>query len=237
MSESMSALEIAFRLPLPGWPRALFRSDYSYGHAELSLAGEGTVVRAPNRHALEAGAEGRLSTGQTVALRLETEHGDPKLRLLVDGACALREDSLSAPPSRSAYIHAVVAFMGSALGFIAGYLYLIKARELADPWSLKMAFHTAGWHLLLTFTLFPASVWGQRLGIRAVQGVSLIFVFIHVGIALANFSSANAAAADALHDGGIAWLNGLSGLAFLASVIYGQRAYRDMDPVAALDRF
>jgi hypothetical protein len=82
---------------------------------------------------------------------------------------------------------------------------------------------------LLTLTLFPASVWGQQLGIRAVQLVSCVFFFIHVGIAVAN-----GVAPDSLRDGSIAMLNALSGLLFLVSVIYGQRAHRDMDPVAAL---
>lgn len=225
----MSTREIPFRLPLEGWPRALFRSDYGYGHAELTLAGDRTVLRAPSRAALEQGAELRLDTGEILTLRLDHESGTPVVRVLVDGDDAVREDTIHAPPSRSAWIHALIALVGSAAGFIAGYLYLLKAQQLESPWALKMAYHTAGWHLLLTFTLFPASVWGQRVGIRSVQLVSLIFFFIHVGIAAANLSSP-----DSLHDGGIALLNGVSGVLFLVSVLYGQRAHRDMDPIAAL---
>ncbi len=225
----MSTLEIAFRLPIEGWPRALFRSDYGYGHAELVLPGQRVLLRAPNRAALEVGAEACLETGERVTLRLETASGDPEIRVLVDGDVALREDELHAPPSRSAWVHAVIAFSGSLAGFVAGYLYLGKAQALADPWALKMAYHTAGWHLLLTFTLFPASVWGQRPGIRGVQFISLVFFFIHVGIAIANWSTP-----DSMHDGAIAGLNALSGALFLASVLYGERAHRDMDPVKAL---
>ncbi len=226
----MSALEISFRLPLDGWPRARFRSDYGYGHAELLLDGEThPILRAPNRAALEAGASAELATGETLELRLDALEGEPVLQLAVDGDPALREDQIYAPPSRSAWIHAIIALVGSAAGFIAGYLYLQKAQALESAWALKMAYHTAGWHLLLTFTLFPASVWGQRIGIRAVQLVSLMFFLIHVGIAIANWSSP-----DSLHDAAIALLNGVSGLLFLVSVLYGQRAHRDMDPIAAL---
>ena len=119
--------------------------------------------------------------------------------------------------------------MGSFAGFASGLLYLTKAQSLADPWALKMAYHTAGWHLLLTLTLFPASVWGQQRGIRAVQVISVVFFAIHVGIAIANASQP-----DSLHDGPIALLNGISGLLFLASALYGQRAFADMDPIQAL---
>lgn len=225
----MSTREIPFRLPLEGWPRALFRSDYGYGHAELTLGGDRTLLRAPNRAALERGAQTRLASGEVVTLRLDQTSGAPVVRVLVDGDDALREDAIHAPPSRSAWLHALIALVGSAAGFVAGYLYLLKAQQLESPWALKMAYHTAGWHLLLTFTLFPASVWGQRVGIRSVQLISVIFFCIHVGIALANWSSP-----DSLHDGPIALLNALSGALFFASVLYGQRAHRDMDPIAAL---
>ena len=59
--------------------------------------------------------------------------------------------------------------------------------------------------------------------------MSSVFFCIHVGIALANWSNP-----DSMHDGAIAILNAFSGVLFLASVVYGQVAYRDMDPVAAL---
>ena len=72
--------------------------------------------------------------------------------------------------------------------------------------------------------LFPASVWGQRAGIRAVQVVSLVFFFIHAGIALANAG---------VSDPAIAAFNAASGLLFGASTLVGQRAHRDMDPIRA----
>ncbi len=227
-----AVIEVRFRLPLAGWPCAVFRSDYSYGHAELRLDGQKHVVlRAPNRQALERGANTQLTTGERVELRLAANEGQPTVQLWIDGDEALREDHIHAPPSRSAWVHAFISLIGSAAGFVAGYLYLLKAQELESAWALKMANHMAGWHLLLTFVLFPASVWGQRRGIRAVQFTSLVFFFIHVGIAIANWSNP-----DSLRDGAIALLNMVSGALFLASAVYGQRAYRDMDPVAALQQ-
>jgi hypothetical protein len=130
------------------------------------------------------------------------------------------------PPSASAWLHASVALAGSALGLAASAFYVRRSQVLADPWAMKMAIHMAGWHLLLTLTLFPASVWGQRPGIRVVQSVSLIFFLIHAGIGIANLIGPGSSA-----DGGwIAALNGASGLAFLAAVFFGQRAHADMAP-------
>jgi hypothetical protein len=224
------ALARAFRLPIEGWPKAVVRSDYAYGQAQLWL-GERLVARADDRRALESGIHARLEGGVDVTLALVERAGRPSLALSVDGKPALSEDDLRAPPSRSALMHALIALAGSAAGFAAGWLYHGKAVALASPWALKMAYHTAGWHLLLTLTLFPASLWGQRPGIRAVQFVSAVFFCIHLGIAIANLVDA-----DSLHDGAIGWLNALSGVLFLASVLYGQVAHRDMDPVAALLR-
>jgi len=130
-------------------------------------------------------------------------------------------------------VHASLALMGSAAGFVASALYLAKGSAAEGAWAIKMGQHMAGWHLLLTVTLFPASVWGQRVGIRAVQLVSLLFFFIHAGIALANVAPTDAADPS---DGAIAFFNAVSGIFFLATAIYGNRAYRDMDPVAALLR-
>ena len=89
----------------------------------------------------------------------------------------------------------------------------------------------AGWHLLLTLTLFPASVWGQRTGIRVVQGVSLMVFLIHAGIAIANLGPPEPGEPT---DAWIASLNAASGLLFLVTALYGRRAYRDMDPGSAL---
>ena len=61
------------------------------------------------------------------------------------------------------------------------------------------------------------------------QFVSLLFFFIHLGIALANLGPTGAGG----HSGAIAVFNALSGVFFLAAAVYGNRAYRDMDPVAA----
>ncbi len=93
-----------------------------------------------------------------------------------------------------------------------------------------MAYHMAGWHLLLTFTLFPSSVWGQRVGIRSVQVVSAVFFVIHACIAAVNALDPQTMT---VNDQWIAAWNALSGSFFLAAAIYGNPAYRDMDPARA----
>ena len=133
----------------------------------------------------------------------------------------MRRCSISSAPAFSKKACVRVA----RAGFAASWFYLVKAEALHDDWARKMGQHTLGWHLLLTFTLFPLSVWGQRPGIRAVQLVSLLFFCIHAGMALANSD---------LGDPWIASFNALSAILFLASVVYGNRAHRDMDPLAAL---
>jgi hypothetical protein len=223
MAESAQGLEIAFRLPLDGWPRAVFQSDYGYRGGRLLLDGA-QVLQARSREALEMGVDG-TANGARVAMKLEDDGGMPALEVTVGGIQARREGRIWASPTRSAWLHALLALGGSAAGFAASWFYLVKADALHDDWARKMGQHTAGWHLLLTFTLFPLSVWGQRGGIRAVQLVSLVFFCIHAGMTLANSD---------LGDPGIAFFNALSGVLFLASVLYGSRAHRDMDPVAAL---
>lgn len=215
---------VAFRLPIEGWPRAWFHSDFSFENARLETGGT-IVLRAPTRACLERGVTGTLPGGEPCAMRLETASGALRIEVDAAGLRAPREDRVWARPTRSAWIHACLALAGSAAGFAASWFYLMRARTMDSAWAMKMGYHTAGWHLLLTLTLFPASVWGQRAGIRAVQLVSLVFFFIHAGIALANSGPGDPA---------IALFNGLSGLAFLLSVAQGQRAYRDMDPIAAL---
>jgi hypothetical protein len=223
--EDGGALEIAFRLPLEGWPRALFQGNYGYRHGSLSLDGA-TVLRAASREELERGVEGTPEgAGAPIRMQLLPRNGVPTLHVLAAGREAVREDQVWARPTRSAWIHAGIALLGSAAGFAASYFYLVEAEALHSVWAGKMGQHTAGWHLLLTFTLFPASVWGQRTGIRAVQLVSFVFFAIHAGIALANSD---------LGDPAIAFFNAMSGAFFLVSVIYGNRAHRDMDPIAAL---
>ena len=180
-------LEIAFRLPLEGWPRALFRGDYGYRHGSLSLDGA-LVLWADSRADLERGVEedSPSSTGGApIRMQLLYPDGVPRLQVIAGGKPAVREDQVWGRPTRSAWVHACIALAGSAAGFASSYCYLLRAEQLHSAWATKMGQHTAGWHLLLTFTLFPASVWGQRLGIRAVQLVSLVFFCIHAGIALA----------------------------------------------------
>ncbi len=155
----------------------------------------------------------------------------PGVEVAIDGRPAPAESALKPRPSRSAWMHAVIALAASAAGFIASYLYLEKAWALDSVWSLKMANHMAAWHLLLTFTLFPASVWGRRAGIRAVQATSALFFAIHLGIAIANFVDP-----DPIHADGV-WIgvwNAVSGAFFLLAVFYGNVAWRDMDPAGAL---
>ncbi|MFO0755195.1 MAG: hypothetical protein U0359_01785 [Byssovorax sp.] len=219
-----AGMEIPFRLPIGDWPRALFRSDFGYNKARLTLDGA-VLVEAETRAELEQGVQGSLAGGEPISMKLVTRGGKREVEVVVGGELAAEEGRIWAKPTRSAWIHAFIALGGSAAGFLASYFYLVKAAELHSDWAQKMGNHTAGWHLLLTFTLFPASVWGQRLGIRAVQLVSLVFFFIHVGIALAN---------SEVDTFGIAFFNALSGVLFLASLLYGNRAHRDMDPVAAL---
>jgi hypothetical protein len=218
-------MEIPFRLPVGDWPRALFRSDFGYGGARLLLDGKELLLRTSTRADLEQGVEGTMPGGEPIAMKLVTRAGKLQVEVTVGGERAPEEGRVWAKPTRSAWIHAAIALSGSGAGFLASYFYLVKAAEMQSEWAHKMGYHTAGWHLLLTFTLFPLSVWGQRFGIRAVQLVSLVFFFIHVGIALANSEVDTFA---------IAFFNGVSGVLFLASVLYGNRAHRDMDPVLAL---
>jgi hypothetical protein len=226
----MADLELGFLLPLPGWPRAVFEGDYGFTGGRLVLDGV-EILRAHTRAVLEAGVRGRLpERPATIEMRLRAaDGGASRIDVLVDDAPATPEETLRARPSRSAWVHACLALAASAAGFVASWLYLQRAAHEQGDWALKMANHMAGWHLLLTWTLFPASVWGQRIGIRLVQIVSLLFFFIHAGIAIANVG-----ATEGGHSGAIAAFNAASGVFFLAAAIYGNRAHRDMDPVAAL---
>jgi hypothetical protein len=218
----MAARTFAFRLPLPGLPRATFVTDYRFSRGQLLIDGV-VLLDATSRDALTLGMSVTLpGTHQQITLRAD----DDDLVLLLDGVAARREDQLVAPTSRSAWMHGWIALAGSVFGFVASYMYLQRAKTLDDAWSLRMALHMAAWHFLLTLTLFPASVWGQRLGIRAVQAMSLLFFAIHVCIAISNAGSAGAAP----DQGWIAFLNAASGFAFLGAVLYGQRAHHDMDP-------
>ena len=223
--------EIAFQLPLDGWPEAVFEGSFSFDGGILVLDGR-PVLRARSRAELERGVETVLLPGaRRLAMRLVPEGQGVCVAVTVDGEAALRRDRLRARPTRSAWIHALLALGGSFAGFAASWLYLQRSELLHDAWALKMGNHMAAWHLLLTFTLFPASLRGGRIGIRVVQWVSALFFAIHVGIALSNVGAHDPA--DSL-EGAIAFLNALSGALFLATVLYGNRAWRDMDPVRAL---
>ncbi len=222
----MANREICYRLPFEDWPRAVFETDYGFRGGRLVVEGR-CLLAAPSRESLLAGAEAKFR-GETVHLRLrETQNSEPELLLTVGNSRAPQEDRVLLRPSRSAWTHAFIALGASFFGFVASYLYLDKSTATGDAWALKMALHMAGWHLLLTLTLFPASVWGQRIGIRSVQVVSGLFFLIHLGIAIANFTDGTPK-----EDLGIAILNSLSGVLFLVSVIYGQVAFRDMDPLS-----
>ena len=231
MPEPRTENTIVFYLPLPGWPRAVFEGDFAYQSGRLLRDGV-TVLSAATRAELERGVRA-VPPGQSVelAMRLDGTGTSPQLAVLADGVPACREDELRVRPSRSAWTHACQALAGSGAGFVASWLYLQKATELGSEWAFKMGTHMAAWHLLLTLTLFPASVWGRRTGIRAVQGMSLMFFLIHAGIALANLGPADPTDPSSP---AIAALNAVSGVLFLVATVYGQRAYRDMDPVAAL---
>jgi hypothetical protein len=210
----MAELRVAFRLP--DARRLVFVSDYGLRGGRV-LDGDRVLIDAPSSAELERGA-----SDATGVLTLRATNPDD-VRLVFGGSEMPREDRVRAPITRSAWIHAFMAFGGSLFGFIASALYVRRAGLASDPWAMKMALHMAAWHLLLTLTLLPLSVFGQRVGIRVVQCTSLLFFCIHVGIAAANTGPA--------FDGPwIALLNGASGIAFLAAAIYGSRAWRDMDP-------
>jgi hypothetical protein len=221
----MAAHQIAFRLPLPGWPRAVLETDYGLRGGRLVVDGA-AVLELEGKDALARGGRARLpGTTSEVELRLDPE--DPtKVLLAIDGVAAEQEDRLHPKASRSTWIHALLGLIGSGAGFAASALYLLKSKNESDAWALKMSLHMAGWHLLLVLTLFPSSIFGGRVGIRLVQIVSTVFFAIHVGIAVANIGQAD--------DPWIAVFNGVSGLFFLAAGVYGQRAWRDMDPLRAL---
>ena len=218
----MAEHRIEFRLPLPGLPRALFAGDYGLRQGKVLVDGN-LVLEARLPEALARGVSGQLPGTDH---QLELRAIDGEVHLFLDDREIKPEERLQAPVSRSAWIHGFIALAGSAFGFIASYLYVQRADALGDPWSMRMAVHMAAWHLLLTLTLFPASVWGQRIGIRAVQATSVVFLAIHAGIALSN-----AVAAEISEGLGIAIWNAASGLAFLGAVVYGQRAHHDMNPL------
>jgi hypothetical protein len=151
----------------------------------------------------------------------------------IDDLEAVDERDLTMKATRSAWVHALLALGGSIAGFVSSWLYLGKAEQLHSAWALKMGQHTAAWHVLLTLTLLPGSIWGGRLGIRLVQSVCVLFFAIHLAIALANLGRNDP---DNPNDASIALFNAISGLLFLAAAVWGNRAHRDMDAGRALAR-
>jgi hypothetical protein len=127
------------------------------------------------------------------------------------------ENSRDASP----WPQSLFALAASLFGFIASWLYVVRARASADPWAMKMALHMAGWHLLLTLLLFPTALWGGRVASHAVRAVSWLFFLIHAAIALSNAVSPAAESQGTW----IALLNAASGLAFLATAV-GARSVR-----------
>lgn len=224
----MSARTWNLRLPLADWPAAVVESDYAFGSTKLVVDGR-ELLRAETRTQLRDGV--RTAFGDhDLRMRLDESDDGADIVVELDGRRALEESSLRPPVCPSVRRHALIALAASAAGFIASYLYLERAWAMDSVWALKMAYHMAGWHLLLTFVLAPASLLFGRIGIRSVQVTSALFFLIHLGIAVAN-----ALDPSSLHHGGaIAVWNALSGLFFLAAVFYGNTAWRDMDPVRAL---
>ncbi|MCK6552665.1 hypothetical protein L6R52_42980 [Myxococcota bacterium] len=230
----MASRSFTFRLPSEGYPKAVFETDYGFRGGRLFVDGK-LMLGIATRASLVAGSVTRFRDQELELKLVGATDGDESsgdLVLTLGGRAAVTEESLSAPPSRSAWIHGWIALAASFFGFVASWLYLERARSFDDAWAMKMAIHTAGWHLLLTVSLFPASVWGQRLGIRGVQLISLIFFLIHLGMALANTDQAS----RSMDGPGIALFNALSGIFFAVSVWYGQTAHRDMDPGRGLSR-
>jgi hypothetical protein len=214
---------ITYRLPLAGRPVAELVTDYSLSFARVAVAGQ-TVLEATGAEVVARGVDAPLAGGPH-RLAVRAADNDEGIALLFDGAELDSAERVAVPTSRSAWAHACIALTGSLVGLAAAYGYLLRARAAGDAWAMKMAYHMAAWHLLLALTLFPASVWGQRIGIRAVQVVSAVFFAIHLGIGLAN------AGDHGLADGTwMAALNVASGACFLAAAVYGQRAHADMRP-------
>jgi hypothetical protein len=217
---------IAYRLPLEGAPRVVFETDWLFHGGRLSYEGR-SLVEARTRDELARGLETEFAEG-ALTVRLVEHAGENAIEVRLGDALALSESTVFLKPTRAVWIHAWIALAGSIFGFVSSALYLHKASLLHSEWASKMGMHTLVWHVVLTATLFPSSLWGQRLGIRIVQAVSLVFFGIHVCIAISNVG--NGGDASNPNDAWIALTNALSGLAFLAAVAWGQRAAREMDP-------
>jgi len=204
----MPERSLSFVLPDPGG-RATFVTDYGLRGGRLVIDGS-EVLAAPSQEALQRGVSAALvAPDRHVVVRAAD---DFDVRIWVDGVEARREDEARSSTGGSSALHAILALVASACGFAASWLYVVRARAFGDPWSMKMALHMAGWHALLTLTLFPGALFGNRLGLIVVRLTCLVFFAIHVGIALANLG-------PEAESGAIAILNAASGLAFLATAI------------------
>ncbi len=232
----MSAGAATFRVVVPldaeGRRQVVWESDYSFDGARL-LVGDEEVACGRSREELERGlvAHPFGEGGAELRAVLEMDGSIPRVAVTLDGEPLAEEGNLRPRPSRSAWIHAFLALGASAAGFAASLLYFERADALASVHAFKMATHMAGWHFLLVVTLFPASVWGRRPGIRAVQATALLFFLIHAGIAAANLADPIPSDPTEFQ---IAFWNAASGIVFAVVVVYGQRAWRDMDPARAL---
>lgn len=228
-----AAFRVVAVLPGENQGRVVFESDYTFADGRLFLADE-EVACARSRGDLEQGivAHPASLNGRELRARLVMEGVIPTVVVTLDGIELADVAELQPSPSRSAWLHAFIALGGSAAGFAASLLYLERADAVDSVHAFKMAYHMAGWHLLLVLTLFPASVWGRRAGIRSVQVVSAVFFCIHAGIALANIADPVPSDPTEFQ---IALWNAVSGALFLVCVFYGQRAWRDMDPLRAIE--
>ena len=205
----MPERSLSFVLPRPAGERATFFTDFGLRGGRLVVDGS-EVLAASSREALQRGVRAALADPERQVLVRAA--GDFDVRIWVDGVEARREDEARSTTGGRSALHAILALVASACGFAASWLYVVRARAAGDPWSMKMALHMAGWHALLTLTLFPGALFGNRLGLIVVRITCLVFFAIHVGIALANLG-------PEAESGAIAILNAASGLAFLATAI------------------
>lgn len=221
----MARYEEHFLLASLGWRRLTFASDYSLSFGVLEVDGQ-ELLRARSQQQLLDGIDIAWPTANDVLRLRLIDIKTRQLQLHHNGVLLPREKKVEVPPSRAVWMHAYLALWASFAGFVASYLYLKKAQILESVWALKMGYHTAGWHLLLTLTLFPASVWGQRPGIRLVQVVSAVFFAIHLGIGLANFGVNDP---NNPNDFWIGLWNATSAVFFGLAVWWGNKAHADMD--------
>lgn len=222
---STPAFQRNFVLPDRNLTRVCFESDYEFRSTRVRIA-EREILELANPQELDRGTTLTSVSlgGATLEVRRRMDGAIPIIDIFLAGESATPEDELSAYTARAAWIHAFQALAASAAGFVASAIYLSKSQDSGSLHEFKMAYHMAAWHLLLTLTLFPASVWGGCFGIRFVQTTSALFFLIHAGIAAANLSTFNSPEAA---DPAIALWNAVSGFFFLVATIYGNRAHAE----------